>query len=108
MTTDRVEAGQVINLILDGVMDEHFEHIQIAMKMRRKVLAVSAAANLRTGDRFHIQNISPKYLDGVIVEYLENKGGATPIRVKLVYGIRNYPAGFIFNLRESHVGEQVL
>lgn len=104
MSDTLVTPQDVVNMITDGDLDSYLPAISVAIKRREGYIQRKAAVTLKAGDWFYIQNVSPKYLSGALVEFVEYVGGAAPVRVKFVHTVRQYYAGRCINLRESHIG----
>ena len=99
--------NEVITMIQGGEFDDNLNQFTDAIRQRQKMISRYAAVTMKPGDKFYIRNISPKYLTGVVVEFVEYTYGIAPIRARMVYGAGGrYPAGRIINLREGHVGGQ--
>ena len=98
--------NEVITMIQGGEFDDNLNQFTDAIRQRQKMISRYAAVTMKLGDKFYIRNISPKYLTGVVVEFVEYTSGIAPIRARMVYTVRNYHFGRIINLRESHIGGQ--
>lgn len=106
MSETLVTPQDVVDLIRAGDLDSYLPAISAAIKQRQSLVQRKTAVSMNAGDQFYIQNVSPKYLVGALVEFIEYIGGVAPVRVKFVYDVRQYRAGRCINLRESHIGAQ--
>ena len=82
-------AQEVMLTILDGGYDEHLDTLRETIRDRSKDLrAKKAKINgllLTEGDHVLLQGLSPKYLNGTVVEVVEVK--KTRVTVKAIEGV---------------------
>ena len=95
---------ELIHMIQSGEYDHSLDRLKATLKRRQEIVDQNASVNLKPGDQFYIKDISPKYLNGVLVEFVQYIGGTYPVRVKFVYGARQYGPGRMTNLRACHIG----
>lgn len=105
MATDpRALSSDIINMVLNGEIDDHLVTLREAISRRESLVSRRAAVTMTRGTKFLIKNVSPKYLNGVLVEFIEYTSGVAPVRCKFIYGAGRYREGQTINLRESHIG----
>ena len=97
--------------ILNGEADDELSAVADAVKQRESVLARNTVANLKPGDKITLAKISPKYLQGLVVEVerVNMRGRGRPVTVKfgddLAFG--RYAGSSGVQLTADMVGQKV-
>lgn len=96
--------GDLVTMALEnGLLDESIPAIQLVLDHRKEYLQNRKVAALVSGDRFYVQNCSPKKWIDELVEFRYRDG------IRIVTHLteeqqRRLKCGRVANFRVSHVG----
>jgi hypothetical protein len=91
--------------VRSGMLDDRLDEIGRWLKLRREAIAADKAAQVEPGDKVTLQNISPQYLTGCVVEITGFDEPWIVTKMRSHSGGRKYPQDSTLRIRRSHIGD---